>query len=198
MVDENDSFYKREDDRQWRDRVNGRLAHLTSGETVQNDRLDALHEKIQKQEHLLEGDPEDRNDSGLKGDVRDMVIGVNKLNTILSIDVTGNPGFDRSGNPGYLKKVEIMWGGEQRKESRRKDLIPIIIAIIALLSANMERIEKWLKPTPQKPDRFHRMLERAKEPPGPRRKTIRYKVIPAPSSDSDNPDQPSPEENPPK
>jgi hypothetical protein len=188
MGDE-DSLYKREGDREWRDRVNGRLAHLTSGETVQNDRLDALHEKIEEHHEILEGDPKDREDNGLKGDVKEGLGRISRLESVLSIDITGNPGFDLSGKPGYLKKIDMLWGAEQRAERRWQNLVPIILAVIALVSANLERIEKWLKPTPQKPDRFHRMLERAKQPPGPRKKVIRYKYVPAPPSlDLENPD----------
>lgn len=170
MSDEKDSLYKRVDDNEWRDRVNDRLSSLTAGETVQNDRLDALHEKLEELHHLLEGMPDDRDDNGLKGDVKELLALVGRVNSVLSLDITGNPGYDRTGKPGYLKKIDLLWDGEERADRRSdrrwRGAVPIILGILSLagaIFASFDKLERFFQHK-QKKDPLEQMIERAKRP----------------------------------
>lgn len=157
------------DDPKWRDQVNDRLASHTASEVVQNDRLDASDEKLERVLTLLEGVAEDRNDNGLKGDIKELIIAVNRLNSVLSLDITGNPGFDRTGNPGYLKKIDALWNKhdvEIRSQGYRwkfwTAVAGLVAAILTALITNLDKIEKlWTK---KDQDPLHQMMEKVKHP----------------------------------
>lgn len=144
----------KEDEQIWRDQVNDRLASLTASEVVQNDRLDSLHEIITDMKNLWEGVPDDKNDNGIKGDLRELSVSINRLNSALCLDITGSPGSDFTGRPGPLKKIELMWDGIERREKqadrRWKGLVTLAVAIVStvgLLITNLDRLEPYLRKT---------------------------------------------------
>lgn len=89
-----DAHNRREEDRIWRQRTDERIAALTTGETVQNDRLDEYEERLEDLEKLARGDPETRGDHGLSGDVDEVSKGLNELRAIMAPDHLGQGGVN--------------------------------------------------------------------------------------------------------
>lgn len=91
-MDANDSHFKREEDRKWRESVEARIVSLTSAQKTTDDDLDKHDSRLDQTEQLLEGDPLKRDDSGLKGDVADLTRGLNELRAIMAPDALGHGG----------------------------------------------------------------------------------------------------------
>lgn len=164
-----DDNYRREEDRKWRDHVNDRLSNLTASETVQNDRIDNLLAMIDEIGHLLEGVPDDKNDNGIKGDLKELQGTIALIRSVLSLDLTGNPGYDNTGKPGYLKKVELMWRNDERRERRAerwwKGLTPIVVGIIGLLGGALMNLERIVAGAHAIADHYHSSIQSSRETP---------------------------------
>lgn len=148
-------------DEEWRSRVDDRLASLTSGETVQNDRLDEVDEEIEAIRVLLEGNPKDRGDNGVKGDVYDLSKIINELRAIMMPD-----NFGHGGVASRLRTLEKKAGIEQtRVEYHWKFLTAVAVAVITtfgLLVKEWPDLKKmWAKESANPLDA---MIEKAKHP----------------------------------
>lgn len=157
MPDDQD-LYKREEDRNWRERTDERLAALTSGETVQNDRLDETDEELHTIKEILEGKADDKNDNGIKGDIHDISITVNTLRALMAPDSLGQGGIIAR-----LKSLEHKAGLEERNiDNRWKFYTAIAVAAISLLGlllTQWDRVRALLNPKPaiatvERPKRF--------------------------------------------
>lgn len=126
-----DENLRREEDRKWRERQDDRVSALTTGETVQNDRLDDVEERLQDHDHLLEGDPTDKRDTGLKGDLQHLETRHNELRAILAPDALGHGGFLNR-----LKAAEDALGiGEKKAENRWKFAGIVVSGTLAAVAA---------------------------------------------------------------
>ena len=129
-------FYKREDDKKWRDSTNDRITNLTASETVQNDRLDEIDADIARIDALLEGEPGNKNDTGLKGDVKDLWAAHNQLRAIMAPDQLGQGGVLNR-----LKALERLAGIEKQvSENRWKFWTAVTVAFITTAGF---LIQKW-------------------------------------------------------
>jgi len=136
-VDENETHFKREEDRKWRERVDDRLAALTAGETVQNDRLDDQAERLDEVDRTMRGDTE-KDTGGLIERIHDQETKMSRLEAML--------GMDSLGNPGIAKKVELLWKRELRaerdSENRWKFWTAIAVAILSLSGLVLRDFDK--------------------------------------------------------
>lgn len=124
------SNYNREEDRAWRAQTDTRLTLLTQGEIVQNDRMDALQERIDGLDTLISGDTDDKEDSGLKGDILDLAREMNALHRILAPDALGHGGFINR-----LRAVEEKLGlGERASENRWKFATVVVGATVTAIA----------------------------------------------------------------
>ncbi len=148
-----DESYKREEDHKWRERVDERLAALTSGETVQDDRLDDHESDLAIIREMLEGSPKDKNDNGFKGDIHDLSVGLREIRAVMMPDHLGQGGVIAR-----LRTLEKNAGLEEKSvEFRWKTLIAILGWISAATVAaiyNGDRIVSAFRhfrrpPTPQ-------------------------------------------------
>lgn len=181
MTDGED-LYKREEDRMWRQRTDERLVALTSGETVQNDRLDEIDEEIHTVKEILEGRANDKNDNGIKGDIHDLSVTVNALRALMAPDSLGQGGVIAR-----LKALERRAGLEELSIANRGKtwiaILGVISALLVALLSNLDRITALVHK--KSTDPLDRMYERAKRPPNPK-KIYRYRVIPPPNEPDPN------------
>lgn len=75
-----------EEGHKWRESVETRLVSLTSAQKQTDDDLDKYEARLDAMDDLLEGKPEDKDDSGLKGDLQDLARGLKKLEVIMAPD----------------------------------------------------------------------------------------------------------------
>jgi hypothetical protein len=136
------------DDKQWREQVNDRLASLTAGETVQNDKIDEINEEMDGMKEILDGKSSDRADMGIKGDIDEIKTRLRRIDGILWPDAAGNAGLVRLVNQ-QAKRDERE---ERRSDRWWKGLTPVIVAIVStigLVLTNLDRIvDSWHKLRP--------------------------------------------------
>ncbi len=123
MVEPN--FYKRDEDRKWREQVDARLAALTSGENDQNDRLDSHDETFARVDALVEGKPDDRNDNGIKGDIKDLSVSLNSLRALMQPDSLGNGGI--------INRLKLLEKKEERETRSLEYRWKFYLALLSLL-----------------------------------------------------------------
>lgn len=132
--------YRRDEDKAWRERVEERLAALTSGETVQDDRLDELEKELTETERRIEGD------SGTDGFVQRLKLvehNINKLLTILTPDSIGNPGLIQKVETLWRKKAESIAIAERRWGFWGIVVVAIIGSITSIVT-NFDKIEGFI------------------------------------------------------
>jgi hypothetical protein len=125
------------------DDLRDRVLSLTNSDLAQNDRLDELEARLDHLDKLLEGDPEDKHDNGLKGDLKDLDRGLNSLRAIMAPDSLGHGGI--------INRLKALESGERTSESRWKFKTAVVVAFIGTLTAivtNLDRIEKFFQPKP--------------------------------------------------
>lgn len=141
-----EELYKRKEDQDWRKRVEERLNALTSSDNVQNDRLDEDEGDLLNLKHVVNGDPDERNDTGLKGDIQEMNAGINSLRAIMAPDQLGNGGVKNR-----LSILESrVKGMEESKESRWKFWTAVACALILLVREivhDLPEIKAFIEPT---------------------------------------------------
>ncbi len=120
MVNSDDN-YRREEDRKWRESVETRLVSLTSAQKTTDNELDKLGERLEEMDELLEGDPLKRQDSGLKGDVKELNTGLNELRTIMAPDALGHGGVKNR-----LENCEMALGLRANKSENRWKFATVI------------------------------------------------------------------------
>ncbi len=143
MVNE-DSNYKRAEDQEWRKTVETRLVSLTSAQKTTDDDLDKHDGRIEEIEELLEGDPLKREDSGLKGDVKELNRSVNELRAIMAPDHLGHGGIKHR-----LDAVENALGLKVENSIGRWKAVVAAISATALITSavvyNLDRITASLR-----------------------------------------------------
>lgn len=122
-----------------------KINNLTNSDLLQNDRLEELEERLDGLEHLFEGNPADKDDNGIKGDLNDFARRMNKLEALMAPDSIGEGGVIRR-----LQRLEKQAGFEDNRSERRlKFWLAVLGAAVAIATAvipNLERIEKFFEP----------------------------------------------------
>lgn len=125
-----EDFYKREEDKKWRESVETRLVSLTSAQKTTDDQLDELESRMEELEFMLEGRPSDRNDTGIKGDIQDLNKGLNELRTIMAPDALGHGGIKNR-----LNACEAALGlAEKRAENRWQFATGVAVATVGAIA----------------------------------------------------------------
>lgn len=139
MTDQNASFWNREDDKRWRERTDERLASLTSGETVQNDRIDEIEDRTENIDRILRGDP-DKDTSGLIEQIHELQTRMNRIYAIMAPDAIGGGGI--LNRLSALEKREAKEGQQTEYRSKRWiAILGLISAIAVAIIANFDRIQ---------------------------------------------------------
>ena len=121
--------------------IKEKINNLTNSDIIQNDRLDDCEEELEKVHEILDGDPKDRADNGLKGDVHELTRRLNKLEAMMAPDSLGQGGI--------ITRLKTLESGERTHESRWKFKTAVVVAFIGTLTAlvtNLDRIEKFFEP----------------------------------------------------
>lgn len=174
-INTDDSNFKRAEDQKWRERTEERIVGLTSSESVQNDRLDEIDEELIKVHEILDGKSDDRDDNGIKGDLKDLSRSYNELRALMAPDHLGHGGIINR-----LKALERNAGLEEKKiDNRWKLIIAVAVGVLGLLSSlimSWDKVSTFLNKKSSDP--LEQMIERAKNPRGRHlRKTV-IKVVP--------------------
>lgn len=158
-----DSNYKREEDRKWRERTEERVVGLTSSESVQNDRLDEIDEELQEIHAILDGKSDDKNDNGLKGELHDLSRSYNELRALMMPDHLGSGGVINR-----LKALEQKTGLEEKKSEQfwtfSRAVVVAILTLLGVMLANLDKIGTFLHSKPKDP--LGEMVYSAKHPKG--------------------------------
>lgn len=165
MISQDDSNYKREEDRKWRERTDERMVGFTSSETVQNDRLDEIDDELATIREIFDGKQEDRDDNGLKGDVRELTRSYNELRALMAPDHLGHGGIINR-----LKAVEEKVGIRARQTDNFWKFWTAIgvalISLIGLLLTNWDKVQRYINAKSNDP--LDQIIEKAKHPKGRR------------------------------
>lgn len=127
-----EELYKREEDRKWRESVETRLVSLTSAQKNTDDELDDHASRLERLDDLLEGKPEDKNDSGLKGDIQDLARGLKKLEVIMAPDSLQQGGVIKR-----LEKLEDLAGIRREARKERWKLAGIVFSVTVTAMAGI-------------------------------------------------------------
>jgi hypothetical protein len=164
---EEPDFYKRKEDKDWREQTDTRLNALTTSDNVQNDRLDEIDQRFEALDALLEGDPKDKNDSGIKGDVHDLSRRLNELRALMAPD--------NLGQGGVLSRLKALEKKEEREtrqiEYRWKFWTALLVAGLSLAGLLVKEwpmlrtfIDKPAVSAPAKPKKHRRVRSVAPAP----------------------------------
>lgn len=181
----NEELWKRDDDKRWRERTDERLASLTNGEIVQNDRLDAIQEQLRDLDQVLRGDPE-KDTGGIVEHLHELQVGITSLRTIMAPDALGGGGV--------LNRLKALEKKEEREQRQTEYKWKFRIALIGLVSAatvaivtNFDRIGTFWRREMRTETTLEQKINRAKHPKGKRRRIV------VPKEDDDAADEGMPE-----
>lgn len=122
-----------------------KINNLTNSDIIQNDRLDELEDRLGHLDKLLEGDPDDKNDNGLKGDLKELSVGLNALRTIMAPDHLGQGGVNNR-----LRNAEdeiaSLKKADDNKWKFRTAVAVAFIGTVATVVTNLDKIEKFFEP----------------------------------------------------
>ncbi len=143
-MSDDDPLYKREEDRQWRDRTEERVVGLTSSEGVQNDRIADLEDDVETIKEMFEGKPSDKDDNGMKGDIHDLSVGLNELRRLMAPDHLGQGGVIAR-----LHTLEDLSGLRVKRMEHRWQfwiaVVGFISAFAVAIITNLDRLEPFVK-----------------------------------------------------
>lgn len=182
MTDE-DSSYRREEDRKWRKQVDHEQMTLMTGHQVLRDLVEDLRARIRELDIVLRGE---RGKSGLVAEYDRHDEKLTKLYAVIFQDSTGQKGI--------IHEVDVLMGRKAYKDQARpykwEFWKAIIVAMITSggvvgLMTHWSQIKAWLPK--ERPDKVEQMIENARNPK-PRHRHI---VIKVPSSTTEEENQES-------
>lgn len=173
------------DDRRddWRHGVDENLASLNSGARVWEREMKVIRKLLGEFDRLLRGDPEKDTD-GMVARVHAIENEMNLLKAVVLKDKTGGKGL--------VGRVEEIERGERTSDRRLKvwvAFIGLVSAILVAAASNLDRLQAfWNR---KSTDPVERAIERAKRPKA-RKKTVIFREIPGPSTETDQSGVPVP------
>lgn len=169
MADE-DSDYRRKEDKEWREKVDHELVTLMTGHQVLRDLMDDLHDRLKELDVILRGE---RGKSGLVAEYEKQDDKLTRLYAVIFQDPTGQKGLLHDVD--YL--MDRRSGREKVSEFKWKFWTAIIVAIFSSGALNFwwPEIKRKLE---RDSDPVSQMIEKAKRPKV-KKKTYRYRVVPA-------------------
>lgn len=137
-MDEQESFFKREEDRKWREKVDHEQVTLMTGHQVTSKRLDDVEDKLDELDRTVRGDVE-RETGGLIERLHRQETEIAKLNAVVFMDAAGEKGLQeavkelkrREKNAGYRWKF---WTA----------IVGFLLTLTGLIFTNLDRLtEMW-------------------------------------------------------
>lgn len=133
-----DTNFRREEDRKWRERTEERLVGLISSESVQNDRLDEIDEELRAFRFIIDGKPDDKHDNGIKGEIHDLAKEVNELTRLMRPDHLGHGGI--------LSIVKDLLARANSEDKHKEHFWTfsraVVVAVITLLGVALANLDK--------------------------------------------------------
>lgn len=172
---------------EWRDRSDARLASLTASETIQNDRLDEHDEEFVEVHHIIDGDPRIKDDSGIRGAIKELNENLIPLMRVMLPDSLGNGGI--------INRIRALEKDDERKakniEYRWKYWTAVTVAVVTLMGF-------LLKDWPEIRNAFYgpredvvgKQIDQAKHPKIRRRRVVVHVAAPEEESNGELHDSP--------
>lgn len=182
MEPNDENYYKRKEDKEWREKVDHEQVTLITGHQVLNARVDEIEETLTELDEVLRGDRQQKI-GGILARMHDLENQLARLNAVIFVDSTGKKGLQH--------EVQILQSGERTMEYRWKFWTSIVVAVISLLGllvTNWDKILGYLIHS-KKSDPVEQMLNRAKRSKH-RTTIIRYRYVAPSESDNDQEDLP--------
>jgi hypothetical protein len=177
------SYYRREEDRKWREKVERDQVSLVTGFQVLNKRLDEMEDLLRDVDLVIRGDPREDRD-GLVTQLHEIQTRLSRLDAVIFVDSTGRKGLQH--------EVEEILSGERRTESRWKYTTTVVVAVISVIGSLILSWDKIAAFFREKRIDTHHQAPKAKSQ---RKKVshVRYRVVPAPEVHDDGADEEMPE-----
>lgn len=172
-----ESYFKREEDRKWREKVDHEQVTLMTAHQVIDRRTDILEESVERLDAILRGDPSDMR-SGILGRLEHMEDLVARLNAVIFMDSAGEKGL--------IEQFRKIQRGDTQSGYRWQLMIAIVgfaAATATAIFTNLDKIERFFSRSSKDP--IHEMVEKAKRPKSRHR---RSKVAPPPDEPDDSSD----------
>ena len=138
-MSEQEDFYRREEDRKWRERVDERLVNLNAAQKTADGELDEIQEKLGQVDRIIRGDPEEKLE-GLFEMLHHLQNEINKFNALFNPDIHGNGGLRND--------INSLLDKRRRSETREgyiwkfvTALVVQFLILIGLCVVNWDRIQ---------------------------------------------------------
>lgn len=173
-----DSAYRREEDRKWREKVDDRLVSLTSAQKTTDDELDKHEERIENAEILLEGDELKEDDEGVVGDVEVLMRKHNEIRAIWAPDNLGEGGWENR-----LRAVENELGIKRKTRLNRKAFAAAVGIALAsttgFVVSNWDKVESmaaWVGKRFQPAS--SQVVQKGARAGAPRKRVVKVRIVP--------------------
>lgn len=167
-MDSNEDFFKRKEDREWREKVDHEQVTLMTGHQVLGKQLEDLDEKLDQLDNLLRGDPV-KETGGIIEQLHDLHTAVSKLSAAVFMDSTGKLGL--------VHDVDVLMGRRSDREKSAARMWTFWTAVAtaaissgALLLTKWDVVSKFFKPG--QPDKVEQMIENVKHPKSKHRHVV--------------------------
>lgn len=153
----------------WRESVEARLVSLTSAQKVSDDQMDEMDLEIIGLKETLSGDPKDRKDEGLIGQVNANETTLNALNRVIQPDALKEGGMYNE----FQALKRAFYGKEKIREYRWTFLnsatVSIASIVVALISSAVLLVTQWDKVSAflsreEKPSHVQSLINDAEHP----------------------------------
>lgn len=144
MGEVNDDFYRRQEDQRWREKIDERLASLTTDTMVIQDRIEECEEKLLVLDLSVRGDAA-KETGGLIERLHDLEGKISRLWAVIFMDATGEHGMYEE------------WKRLQRKEHKDEVSLEVhwkfytavavaFISTFGLIMTNIDKIKRLVHP----------------------------------------------------
>lgn len=132
----NEDFYRRQEDQRWREKIDERLASLTTDTMVSQDRLEEVEEKLEVLDRSVRGDAS-KETGGIIERMHELEGKIARLWSVIFMDAAGGHGMYEEWRKiqAHERRVEIHW----------KFYTAVVVAVIStvgLLLTNLDKIKK--------------------------------------------------------
>lgn len=174
MENPDESFYKREEDRKWREKIDHEQVTLMTGYQVLAERIKRVERQVSELHRAILGNPETETD-GAMARLHQQENAINLLKAIVL--------KDSAGTKGLVGRVESLESQERTQDSRWKFWTAIIVAIISLIGlciTNWDKMSAFLNREEGR-DPVEQKIEHARHP----KSRHRHYTVTIPSEDTD-------------
>lgn len=140
MGELSDDLYRRQEDQRWRDKIDERLASLTTDTIVIQDRLEEAEEKLNVLDLSVRGDAA-KETGGLIERMHELEGKISRLWSVIFMDAAGGHGMYEE-----MRKIQSR---EHRFDVHWKFYTAVVVAVISTIGLFLTNLDKLRKHFPQ-------------------------------------------------